>query len=146
MHLRGEAVHRLRHTFEEKCLRLLLATVAIRCGYEFLGLGHGQRGEEVWEDGLQRATQPDVEEIRQVGVAYVVVVRRVGGDDLCIRHFLSSRIRLLYEAGCLCWNMLKRLCERFCDAINEDNPRSGTVSEWIALCKIPDHWNGLPSE
>jgi hypothetical protein len=31
--------------------------------------------------GAERSAQPDVEEIRQVGVADVVVVRRVGGDD-----------------------------------------------------------------
>ena len=81
--LLGEAVHRLRHAVEEERLGLLLAAVAIRRGDQFLGLGHGERGEEVGEDGPQRATQPDVEEVRQVGVADVVVVGRVGGDDAC---------------------------------------------------------------
>ena len=66
MRLLGEAVHRLRHAVEEECLRLLLAAVAVGRGHQLLGLGHSQRGEEVGEDGLQRAAQPDVEEIRQV--------------------------------------------------------------------------------
>ena len=80
--LLGEAVHRLRHAVEEEGLRLLLAAVAVGRGDQFLGLGHGERGEEVGEDGPQRAAQPDVEEVRQVGVADVVVVGRIGGDDL----------------------------------------------------------------
>ena len=77
--LLGEPVHRLRHAVEEERLRLLLAAVAVGRGHQFLGLGHGERGEEVGEDGLQRAAQPDVKEVRQVGVADVVVVGRVGG-------------------------------------------------------------------
>jgi hypothetical protein len=78
----GEAVHRLRHAVQEELLGLFLAAVAVGRGDQFLGLGHGQRGEEVGKDGLERAAQPDVEEVREVGVADVVVVGRVGGDDL----------------------------------------------------------------
>ena len=63
-----EAVHRLRHSVQEECLRLLLAAVAVGSGDQLLRLGHGKRGEEVGEDGLQRAAQPDVEEVREVGV------------------------------------------------------------------------------
>ena len=84
MRLLGESVHRLRHAVEEERLRLLLAAVAIGDGDQFLGLGHGERGEEVREDRLQRAAQPDVEEVRQVGIADIVVVRWVGGNDSCI--------------------------------------------------------------
>ena len=62
--LLGEAVHRLRHAIEEERLRLLLAAVAVWRSDQLLGLGHGERGEEVREDGLQRAAQPDVEEVR----------------------------------------------------------------------------------
>ena len=80
--LLGEAVHRLRHAVEEERLGLLLAAVAVGRGDQLLGLGHGERGEEVGEDGLQRAAQPDVEEVRQIGVADVVVVGWIGGDDL----------------------------------------------------------------
>jgi hypothetical protein len=83
--LLGQAVHRLRHAVEEERLGLLLAAVAVGRGDQFLGLGHGQRGEEVGEDGPQRAAQPDVEEVREVGVADVVVVGRVGGDELARR-------------------------------------------------------------
>ena len=81
MRMFGEPMHRLRHTVEEECLRLLLAAVTVGRGDQFLGFGHGQCSEEVREDGLQGAAQPDVEEIRQVGVADVVVVRRVGAYD-----------------------------------------------------------------
>ena len=80
--LLGETVHRLRHAIEEEGLRLLLAAMAVRRGDQFLGLGHGERGEEIGKDRLQRAAQPDIEEIRKVSVADVVVVGRISGNDL----------------------------------------------------------------
>jgi hypothetical protein len=77
-----QAVHGLRHAVEEELLGLFLAAVAVRCGDQLFGLRNRERGEEVGKDGPQRPTQPDVEEVRQVGVADVVVVGRVGGDEL----------------------------------------------------------------
>ena len=82
--LLGEPVHGLRHAVEKEGLRFLLAAVAIGRGDQFLGLGHGERSEEIRENRLQRAAQPDVEEVRQVGVADVVVVGRVSGNTLCL--------------------------------------------------------------
>ena len=96
--LLGEAVHRLRHAVEEECLRLLLAAVTVGRSDQLLGLGYGERGEEVGEDGLQRAAQPDVEEVGEVGVADVVVVGRVGGDDLVIDKTVCSASHLLCRA------------------------------------------------
>ena len=98
MCLLGEAVHGLRHAAQEEGLGLLLAALAIRRGNEFLCFGHGQCGKEVGEDGSQRAPQPDVEEVRQVGVADVVVVRRVRGDDLSNAHVLGRSIGSSREA------------------------------------------------
>ena len=46
---------------------------------------NGERGEEVGKDWTERAAQPDVEEVREVSVADVVVVRRVCGNEL-VRH------------------------------------------------------------
>ena len=62
-----------------------LLAVTIRRRDQFLGLGHSERGEEIRKDRLQRTAQPDVEEVRQVGVADVVVVGRVGRDHLVRR-------------------------------------------------------------
>ena len=95
MRLLGEAVHRLRHAVEEERLRLLLAAVAVRRGDQFLGLGHGERREEVGKDWPQRAAQPDVEEVRQVGVADVVVVGRIGRNNLSATEQLESAQRQL---------------------------------------------------
>ena len=53
MRLLGETVHRLRHAVEEERFRLLLAAMAVGRGNQLLGLGHGERGEEVWKDRLQ---------------------------------------------------------------------------------------------
>ena len=87
--LLGEAVHRLRHAVEEERLGLLLAAVAVWRRDQLLGLGHGERGEEVGKDRPQRAAQPDVEEVRQIGVADVVVVGRISRDDLAGTERLS---------------------------------------------------------
>ena len=78
--LLGEPVHRLRHAIEEERLGFLFATMAVWSGDKFLGLGHSDRREEIRKYGLQRTPQPNIEEIRQVGIADVVVVRRVGRD------------------------------------------------------------------
>ena len=50
--LLGQAVHRLRHAVKEERFRLLLAAMAVGRGHQFLGLGHGERGEEIGEDSL----------------------------------------------------------------------------------------------
>ena len=89
MRLFGKSVHGLRHAVEEEGLGLLLAAMAIGRGHQFLGFGHGERGKKIGKDWLQRAAQPDVEEIRQVSVADVVVVRWIGGDKL-VRRLRSA--------------------------------------------------------
>ena len=74
MRLLREAVHGFRHAVEEEGLGLVPDSVAVWCGDKFLGLGHCKCREEIGEDRIQRATQPNVEEVRQVSVADVVVV------------------------------------------------------------------------
>jgi hypothetical protein len=95
--LLGEPVHRLGHAIEEEGLSLFLAAVAVGRCHQFFGLGHRQRGEKLGETELQRAAQPDVEEIRQIGVADVVVVGRVGGDQFIAAYGLRSSVVL----GCV---------------------------------------------
>jgi hypothetical protein len=51
MRLFGEPVHGLSHAIEEKGLSLLLAAVTVRSRHQFLGLGHGERGEKIGENG-----------------------------------------------------------------------------------------------
>jgi hypothetical protein len=50
--LLGEPVHRLGHAIEEEGLGLLLAAVAVGRCHQFFGLGHGQRGEKIGENGF----------------------------------------------------------------------------------------------
>ena len=82
MRLLGEAVHRLVMPLRKNASAFSLLPWRYGEGDQLLGLRHGERGEEVGENRLQRAAQPDVEEVRQVRVANVVVVGWVGGDDL----------------------------------------------------------------
>ncbi len=72
VNLLGEAVHRLSHTAQEECLCPLLAAMAVRASDQLLGLRHSKRGKEIGEDRLQRTTQPDIEEVRKIGIAYIV--------------------------------------------------------------------------
>ena len=94
MRLLGEVVHRLRHAVQEERFGLLLAAVPIGSGDQFFGFGHSNRREKVGKDRTQESTQPDVEEIGQIGVADVVVVGRIGGDDL-VRAKSSESAHLL---------------------------------------------------
>ena len=73
-----ETAHRLSHAVEEEGLGGVLTSVAVGRSHQFFGLRHGQRREQVREHRLQGAAQPDIEEVRQIGVADVVVVGRVG--------------------------------------------------------------------
>ena len=68
----------------EELLRAVLAVVAVRVGDELLGLRDEHRAQQVGVDAAQRAAQPDVEEVREVGVADVVVVRRVRRDERAV--------------------------------------------------------------
>ena len=142
--LLGEAVHRLRHAVEEEGLGLLLAAVAVGRGDQFLGLGYGERGEEVGEDGLQRAAQPDVEEVRQVGVADVVVVGWVGGDDL-VDADSSALLRLPVAHDQ--WPMPAMLVNALRDSCRLADPKlPPMLAERICFREIPSHRNRLPTE
>ena len=72
-----EAAERLGHAVEKKGLRRDLTPVALRGGHQLFCLRHGQRHEQVREQRFQGATKPDVEEVRQISVADVVIVRWV---------------------------------------------------------------------
>ena len=48
--LLAQAVQSLSHPMQEEGFRFLLAPVAVRCGYQFLGLRHGHRCKEVGEN------------------------------------------------------------------------------------------------
>ena len=83
MRLLSETLHGLGHPVEKECLGFLLASVTIGRGHQLFGFRHGERGEEVGENRSQGTAQPDIEEVRQIGIADVVVIGRVSGDDSC---------------------------------------------------------------
>src|ERR1700730_10670159 len=94
MRLFGEALHGLRHAAEEEGLGLLLAAVTIRVSNQFLGLWDGDRSKEIWKDWLQRSAQPDVEEVRKIGVANVVVVWCICRNTLADAESLYASVTL----------------------------------------------------
>jgi hypothetical protein len=58
-----------------------VAAEALGRGHQLRLLGHQDRAEEVGIEVANGAPQPHVEEVREGGVADVVVVGRVGGDE-----------------------------------------------------------------
>ena len=83
MRLLGEPVHGAGHAVQKEGFGRFLAAVAVGRGDQFFSLGDRQCGEQIGKYRLQRAAQPDVEEVGEVSVADVVVVWRIGGNDLC---------------------------------------------------------------
>ena len=80
--LRSDAGHRLGHPLEEKVFCSLTSPMAMRSGDKLIGFRNCQRGKQRREYPFERSTQPDVEKVRQVRVADVVVVRRISRNDL----------------------------------------------------------------
>ncbi len=71
--------------------------VAEWVGNEFLGFRHKKRAEQIGVDILKRPPQPYIEEVRQVGVANVVVVGRISNinsgaiwRDCCCIELVSN--------------------------------------------------------
>ena len=55
--------------------------MAIGSGDQLLLLGRGQHPEQIGIDRPQRPLHPDKEEIRQIGIADIVIIGRIGGDN-----------------------------------------------------------------
>ncbi|PDW04125.1 hypothetical protein CJ255_05385 [Candidatus Viridilinea mediisalina] len=68
----------------KEVLCCLAPAVAEGFGDQFGGLGHQHGAKEFRVDPAQCATEPDVEEVAEIGVGYVVVVGWIGGDDNCL--------------------------------------------------------------
>ena len=90
----------------------LLSSMAVRVGDKFLGLGSKHRSCHGRQDRLEYAAQPYVEVVRQVGVADVVVVRRIGGHHH-VRIVARSRVGLMGLAFRVGRHILHRLGHPF---------------------------------
>ena len=66
----------------EEAFARLKAPFAFGVGHDFARLGSERGGKEVRVEVAHRALEPDVEEVRQVGIGHVVVVGRVGQDGV----------------------------------------------------------------
>ena len=94
MRLLRQVVHGTSHAIEEKRFGLLLTPVAVRCSYQLFRLGHRQRCIQAGVYRLQAFAQPDIEEIRKVCIANVVIVRRISRNHFCYAHSLRLCICL----------------------------------------------------
>src|SRR5579859_6153227 len=70
---------RLEKAILEKLSGCFLITAkSVRFGDELLGFGHEYRTKNRWVNRMNCTSQPDVEEVRQVRVTHIVIVRRIG--------------------------------------------------------------------
>ena len=81
MNFLSESLHCPLHAIHEEPFRVVFPSMAVRSGDQFLGLRYRQCSKQLREDRLQRATEPHVEEVRQLSVADVVVVGGVRTDN-----------------------------------------------------------------
>ena len=49
----------------------------VRCRYQLTLLWYQHRLEEIRVDRLQRSTEPDIKEVREVRVSNIIVIRRI---------------------------------------------------------------------
>jgi NAD+ diphosphatase len=83
-------------TLFEELPRLLFATVeAVGRRDELRRFGDKHRPENIRVNAAERTSQPHVEEVREISVAYVVVVGRIGRDDWAIDTVHHSNCILL---------------------------------------------------
>ena len=128
---------------EEPLGRPAVAVEAVWRGDELLPLW-GQHGrEDLRMNVAQRAAEPDIEEVRQIRVADVVVVRRVGADErVVVWADGSGGVELLdlsfFRGG--------GAAEGFSDPLDEDfeAPAGGTKD--VGLGEVPCHRQRLAGE
>ena len=82
---------------EKERFGLCLASMTIGGGDQLFGLRNSKRGKKIGEDRLQRAAEPDIEEIRQISVADIVVIRRISGDN-CVSQSFACCVTLPRDA------------------------------------------------
>src|SRR6266571_4445988 len=87
--------------------------------------------------------QPNVEVIRQVSVAYVIVVGRVGRNDLASAQTLNGRICSERNAADMGG---QRASDHFCNPTNTAIKIPRCFAERISFNIVPSHWNGLATE
>ena len=135
----------LRHSAEEEGLRGLLAAVPVRCSNKLFGFRHRECVEQIWKHWLQRAAEPEVEEVRQVRVSYVVVVWRVGGDDRSGVKKLPGRIGLNSRPA-LAKLRRRQEIEYLRDPFNPTKPIAAGIAERRSFRVVPGHRESLPRE
>ena len=136
--------------------------MAIRIRNDLVRLRSEQRGALVGPDVRQVRPQPNEEEVRQVRVSHVVVVRRIGRD----RRPANPRMRLPVAMPArrrgtfralpypgpgvslhgLARNRRRQMLQRLANPSDHRHPVGGRGRERIALSEIPRHRDRLTPE
>ena len=115
--------------------------MSVRVGDQLLGLGDEHGGEQGGVDVLEGAAQPHVEEVREVGVADIVVVRRIRGDD-GVPVVTRCRVGLKDARR----DTRRRATHCFRNSLDHDRQTARRTCERVAFSEIPRHRQSLSGE
>jgi hypothetical protein len=121
----------------------LVAAEALGGGHQLRVLGHEDRAEEVGVEVANGAPQPHVEEVGEGGVADVVVVGRVGGDE-DVREAVPGA-RGVEGPGVAPLRHRERI-EALGGTVDTRRPPANDITQHVRFCEVPHHGDGLPLE
>ena len=107
----------------------------MRGRHKFLCLRDAHGGEEVWELLPETWPQPCIEEIREIGVADVVVVRWISANVVSLAVTTGRCAALLATAALFLRKELNALCNHFLALL----PPCAALLEWVRLRIVPKH-------
>ena len=89
----------MKHAIFEELLRPLLASFeTIRSCHQLFCFGHKHRAEELWIRVLDRPAEPNVEEIREICIPNIVVIRGVRAHHNAMHAVIGLGIKLSSDA------------------------------------------------
>ena len=116
--------------------------MAIRRRHQLIGFRNCQRREQIRQYWLEGTPEPYVKEVRQVGVANVVVVRWVGRHNAVRSNGNRTRIFLASRTS----HPTEMLQYRLRNQVNGADIVPGRGAEGVRFTEVPRHWQCLPAK
>ena len=99
---------------------------------KLLRLGNSERHKKVWEDGLQSAAQPNIEEIRQVRIINIVIVWWIFAEAKAFLGMDNPRVPLHSER----FSKWRSDFELAAHGIRAGQDITAGLTKWIAFSKV----------
>ena len=122
---------------------VLAAVVPVRSNHRFVAFRGQLAAEVVRVEEANAALQPDIEEVGQVGIGDVVVVRRVGDNSVLALVQQRQTRRRSSEAVAAGWPIAS-VSIRSADFLQVLADISRRAAERVGLSEVPHHRQRLP--